>query len=118
MFSKGVGILISIYIAYYALIILYDLFIKKTKTVKVFEEDIIDVSGEYYENPSETDDSYVIPEKKTVTSIKDEARTPALELEQEQDSSLDFIDLDIESQGIPFELLMKEGKSMFAGVNF
>lgn len=116
MFSKGVGILISIYIGYYALIILYDLFIKKTKTVKVFEEDIIDVSGEYYENPSEAEDSYVIQENKNVTSIKDKARTPALE--QEQDSSLDFIDLDIESQGIPFELLMKEGKSMFAGVNF
>lgn len=99
-YSQFIMAVFAIYVVYYAANILYDAFLKQSKTNTGEEEEIISIGEEDFETGSyEKED-----EKK--------------ESEQNYVSVNESIEMEVETQGIPMEQLLAKGKSMFSHVNF
>lgn len=99
VFANYVITLFGIYVLYYAACLIYDSFIKKDKGKEEEEEQVLNIGDE--EAPQEVEDyPYVTQEKKK----------PIIENA--------FVQMDIETQGIPFDRLMADSKSLFATVKF
>ena len=104
-YSQFIMAVFAIYVVYYAANILYDAFLKQSKTntgedvrldrsghVKVVDEDFETGSYEKEDEKKESEQNYV--------------------------SVNESIEMEVETQGIPMEQLLAKGKSMFSHVNF
>ena len=90
--------------------ILYDAFLKQSKTNTGEEEEIISI-GEEEEIPHK-----VVDEDFETGSYEKEDEKK--ESEQNYVSVNESIEMEVETQGIPMEQLLAKGKSMFSHVNF
>lgn len=100
----------AVYFIYYSTNFVYDSFIKKDKTKLEDDEHIIDL-GEENEDVSQlvTEESvYPIEEKKKEID----------NLRPIQSDFNDKVEMVVETQAIPLEELMKEGKTIFEGISF
>lgn len=110
-FSNFVIGVFGLYTFYYASNIIYDVFVKKDYKA-LDDEHVIDI-GEEFEEEDE------IP-----TLVEDFTEPEQVRSEETQhqeveiDSTKTFIKMEVETQGIPFETLMKDSKSLFATVNY
>ena len=104
-YSQFIMAVFAIYVVYYAANILYDAFLKQSKTNTGEEEEIISI-GEEEEIPHK-----VVDEDFETGSYKKES-------EQNYVSVNESIEMEVETQGIPMEQLLAKGKSMFSHVNF
>lgn len=91
----------GLYVAYYAINIVYDSFFRKEKKPEVQEEDVVLVNDEE-ETPQLVDDE------------DDGEKEGSEESKEDEEES---IVMQVEHQGIPFEELYMQGKSLFATVN-
>lgn len=98
----------ALYLIYYTLMFLYDAFLTKGTEKEEREQEITFASNEAEELPQEVKEdlehSYTPSEKKKLIN-------PIL-------IANDAIEMEVESQGFPFEQLMQEGKGMFASINY
>lgn len=104
-YSQFIMAVFAIYVVYYAANILYDAFLKQSKTNTGEEEEIISI-GEEEEIPHKV--------------VDEDFETGSYEKEDEKNyvSVNESIEMDVETQGIPMEQLLAKGKSMFSHVNF
>ena len=100
-YSQFIMAVFAIYVVYYAANILYDAFLKQSKTNRGEEEEI----------PHK-----VVDEDFETGSYKKEDEKK--ESEQNYVSVNESIEMEVETQGIPMEQLLAKGKSMFSHVNF
>lgn len=100
-YSQFIMAVFAIYVVYYAANILYDAFLKQSKTN----------TGEEEEIPHK-----VVDEDFETGSYKKEDEKK--ESEQNYVSVNESIEMEVETQGIPMEQLLAKGKSMFSHVNF
>ena len=98
-YSNFIMAVFAIYIVYYAGNILYDTFIKKGKKREEDDEEVV-VLDEEIESPQEV-------------WVNDEQAS-----DEEEKEYISNVTMEIESQGIPLEQLIQEGKSLFANVNY
>lgn len=110
-YSNFIMAVFAIYIVYYAGNILYDTFIKKEKKREEDDEEVV-VLDEETETPQEV--SVNDDEDKVVHETHEQ---PSNE-EEEEKEYISNVTMEIESQGIPLEQLIQEGKSLFAGVSY
>lgn len=110
-YSNFIMAVFAIYIVYYAGNILYDTFIKKEKKREEDDEEVV-VLDEETETPQEV--SVNDDEDKAVNETHEQ---PSNE-EEEEKEYISNVTMEIESQGIPLEQLIQEGKSLFAGVSY
>jgi hypothetical protein len=116
-FSKFIMILLGVYLGYYALNFLYDGFIKKDRKQSDDDDEELSFVGELTEEvePIEVVDQeeYTpdVVEKKRVKVIDPETFEVQRIIEQEP------IIIQVESQGIPYSILMADSKQTFAGLN-
>ena len=108
-YSQFIMAVFAIYVVYYAANILYDAFLKQSKTGEE-EEEIISI-GEEEEIPHK-----VVDEDFETGSYEKEDEKK--ESEQNYVSVNESIEMEVETQGIPMEQLLAKGKSMFSHVNF
>lgn len=112
-YSNFIMAVFAIYIVYYAGNILYDTFIKKEKKREEDDEEVV-VLDEETETPQEVsvndDEDKAVNETHEQPSDKEE--------EEEEKEYISNVTMEIESQGIPLEQLIQEGKSLFAGVSY
>ena len=103
----------TLYFAYYASVILYDSFFKKSDTEKEDTEDtefVIDDSEEQVQEVIDDDEIQA-----TRQNIKNTNKT---DKENQIEQQEPIVKMEVEDQGIPIELLFAKGKSMFANVQF
>lgn len=108
-YSQFIMAVFAIYVVYYAANILYDAFLKQSKTNTGEEEEIISI-GEEEEIPHK-----VVDEDFETGSYKKRMKK---ESEQNYVSVNESIEMEVETQGIPMEQLLAKGKNMFSHVNF
>ena len=96
--------------AVFAIFVLYDAFLKQSKTNTGEEEEIISI-GEEEEIPHKVVDE----DFETGSYEKEEEKN---ESEQNYVSVNESVEMEVETQGIPMEQLLAKGKSMFSHVNF
>ncbi|BAD51334.1 hypothetical protein [Bacteroides fragilis] len=102
-FSNFVIGVFGIYVLYYAANFIYDAFIKADKNQSNDEEQVLNIGDNIEEEvPQLVEDLYPEQEKKSSPII---------------DSS-SFVRMEVETQGIPFESLIADSKTMFSGVSF
>lgn len=102
-FSNFVIGVFGIYVLYYAANFIYDAFIKADKNQSNDEEQVLNIGDNIEEEvPQLVEDLYPEQEKKSSPPI---------------DSS-SFVRMEVETQGIPFESLIADSKTMFSGVSF
>jgi hypothetical protein len=113
-FSNFIMILLGAYLAYYALNFLYDGFIKKDKALTEDEGEVLSFVGELEPEAIEPiavvdQEEYkpAVIEKKV---IKPETEEVKKIIEQEP------VVMQVESQGIPYSMLMVDSKQTFAGL--
>lgn len=111
-YSNFIMAVFAIYIVYYAGNILYDTFIKKEKKREEDDEEVV-VLDEETETPQEV--SVNDDEDKVANETHEQ---PSNEEEEEEKEYISNVTMEIESQGIPLEQLIQEGKSLFAGVSY
>lgn len=109
-YSQFIMAVFAVYVVYYAANILYDAFLKQSKTNTGEEEEIISI-GEEEEIPHK-----VVDEDFETGSYEKEDEKK--ESEQNYVSVNESIEMEVETQGIPMEQLLAKGKSMFSHVNF
>lgn len=109
-YSNFIMAVFAIYIVYYAGNILYDTFIKKEKKREEDDEEVV-VLDEETETPQEV--SVNDDEDKDVNETHEQPSN-----EEEEKEYISNVTMEIESQGIPLEQLIQEGKSLFAGVSY
>ena len=103
-YSQFIMAVFAIYVVYYAANILYDAFLKQSKTNTGEGEEIISI-GEEEEIPHKV--------------VDEDFETGSYEKEDEKkESEQNYIEMEVETQGIPMEQLLAKGKSMFSHVNF
>ena len=107
-YSQFIMAVFAIYVVYYAANILYDAFLKQSKTNTGEEEEIISI-GEEEEIP------HKVVDFETGSYEKEDEKK---ESEQNYVSVNESIEMEVETQGIPMEQLLAKGKSMFSHVNF
>lgn len=95
----------TIYLVYYALNFLYDAFLKKEKTDKSEEEEVFTIGEDYEEVPHNVEEDFGITAQKKNEKIEYVTVSEAVEM-------------DIETQGIPVEMLIAKGKNMFANISY
>jgi hypothetical protein len=105
-FSKFITVLLGVYLAYYSLNFLYDGFIKKkNKPIDDGEdEEVLSFVGDMEEDV----EPIAVVEKKKVI----EPETAEIQKIFEQEP----IVLQVETQGIPYSLLMADSKQIFTGL--
>lgn len=108
-YSNFIMAVFAIYIVYYAGNILYDTFIKKGKKREEDDEEVV-VLDEEIESPQEV--SVNDDEDKAINENDEQAS------DEEEKEYISNVTMEIESQGIPLEQLIQEGKSLFANVNY
>mgnify|MGYP000470343063 FL=1 len=101
----------AIYVVYYAANILYDAFLKQSKTNTEEKEEIVSIGEEEEEIPHK-----VVDEDFETGSYEKEDEKK--ESEQNYVSVNESIEMEVETQGIPMEQLLAKGKSMVSHVNF
>lgn len=100
----------GLYLMYYTIIVIYDAYFIKDKTKSENEEQIIDLGQE--EAPQEvTDEDIYSEEEKKKNMNKVITSTTEGELS-------DKVEMVVETQGIPLDKLITEGKQLFADINF
>ena len=109
-YSQFIMAVFAIYVVYYAANILYDAFLKQSKVNTGEEEEIISI-GEEEEIPHNVVDE----DFETGSYEKEEEKN---ESEQNYVSVNESVEMEVETQGIPMEQLLAQGKSMFSHVNF
>ncbi len=114
-YSQFIMAVFAIYVVYYAANILYDAFLKQSKTNTGEEEEIISI-GEEEEIPHKVVDE----DFETGSYEKEDEKKEDEKKESEQNyvSVNESIEMEVETQGIPMEQLLAKGKSMFSHVNF
>ena len=110
-YSQFIMAVFAIYVVYYAANILYDAFLKQSKTNTEEEEEIVSIGEEEEEIPHK-----VVDEDFETGSYEKEDEKK--ESEQNYVSVNESIEMEVETQGIPMEQLLAKGKSMFSHVNF
>lgn len=108
-YSNLVMAVFAIYIVYYAGNILYDTFIKKEQKREEDDEEVV-VLDEEMETPQEV--SVNDDEDKAVNETDEQTS------KEEEKEYISNVTMEIESQGIPLEQLIQEGKSLFASVSY
>ena len=103
-YSKFIILVFTVYVIYYVLNIIYDSFLKKEK------KDEEDNETEFVIDNDETPVN-VIEDDFTKEQINHNNRNYIDEIKE-------TVDMQVETQGIPVELLYEKGKSMFAGINY
>ena len=102
-FSNFVIGVFGIYVLYYAANFIYDAFIKADKNQPNDEEQVLNIGDNIEEEvPQLVEDLYPEQYRKSSPII---------------DSS-SFVRMEVETQGIPFESLIADSKTMFSGVSF
>lgn len=107
--SQFVIAVFGLYFMYYTIIVVYDACFQKDKTKSESEEQIIDLGQEETPRKVTDEDIYSEAEKKknmnkVITSTTDEIS--------------DKVEMVVETQGIPLDKLITEGKQLFADINF
>lgn len=103
-FSNFVIGVFGVYVLYYAANFIYDAFIKADKNLSNDEEQVLNIGDHIEEEvPQLVEDYYPEQEKKKSSPIID---------------SSSFVKMEVETQGIPFESLIADSKTMFSGVSF
>ena len=110
-YSQFIMAVFAIYVVYYAANILYDAFLKQSKTNTEEKEEIVSIREEEEEIPHK-----VVDEDFETGSYEKEDEKK--ESEQNYVSVNESIEMEVETQGIPMEQLLAKGKSMFSHVNF
>jgi len=115
-FSKFIMILLGAYLGYYALNFLYDGFIKKDRKQTEDDDEELSFVGELQEEVEpiavvdQEEYNPAVIEKKKVNVIEPETKEVQKIIEQEP------IVMQVESQGIPYSMLMVDSKQTFAGL--
>ena len=110
-YSQFIMAVFAIYVRSCSANILYDAFLKQSKTNTGEEEEEIISIGEEEEIPHK-----VVDEDFETGSYEKEDEKK--ESEQNYVSVNESIEMEVETQGIPMEQLLAKGKSMFSHVNF
>ena len=110
-YSQFIMAVFAIYVVYYAANILYDAFLKQSKTNTEEKEEIVSIGEEEEEIPHN-----VVDEDFETGSYEKEDEKK--ESEQNYVSVNESIEMEVETQGIPMEQLLAKGKSRFSHVNF
>lgn len=105
-YSNFIMAVFTIYIVYYAGNILYDTFIKKEKNNEEDDEEVVVL------------DEMESPQEVIVHNDEIPSQENSNQLSNKEEDYISNITMEIESQGIPLEQLIQEGKTLFAGVSY
>lgn len=116
-FSNVIMAIFVLYFIYYAFCILYDSLIKSSVPVSQDDKDVAFFVNEEYNKPKDVleDKPLVIHNTSTLSQSNNNTLIANPTISNPIASS---VEMHVEGQAIPFEMLMKSGKSIFAGVSF
>ncbi len=105
--------ILIVYIVYYVICILYDLVMKKSNIENNEEQYVVNFDDVEESTPVQVEDDIIHPIKKQRYTNK--PINTEIEIKEEKE---DQIEMDVEGQGIPFDILLQEGKQLFSNVNY
>jgi hypothetical protein len=111
-FSTFIIVLLGIYLVYYALNFLYDGFIKKDNKLADDGDEVLSFVGEIEQ---EVEPVTVIDQEEYNPSVSEKKKVIETEEVQKIIEQEDVI-IQVETQGIPYSMLMVDSKQTFAGL--
>lgn len=105
-YSQFIMAVFAIYVVYYTANFLYDAFLKQGKVSSEKEEEVFSIGDNEEEMPH------------NVIEEDFETNFPSDKSEQEYVTVNEAVEMEVETQGIPMELLLAKGKDMFSQVDY